>query len=126
MSVLDNERHELFAQNVAEGRSLRESYVLAGYETENDNSTDACASRLLSDAKVKARVVELQSAAAEKTLVTVESLTLELEAARVLAMADDKGAGAAVSAVMGKAKLHGLGSEKLVVNLHEQALDQLK
>jgi phage terminase small subunit len=69
-------------------------------------------SRLLANPKVSARVKELQAEAKLLTMVTVESLTNELEEARRLAMADEKGASAAVAAVMGKAKLHGLLVEK--------------
>jgi phage terminase small subunit len=70
------------------------------------------ASRLLADSKVAARVQELRSIAREMAMVSVGSLTEELEQARLKAMADDKGASAAVSATMGKAKLHGLLVEK--------------
>jgi hypothetical protein len=45
-------------------------------------------------------------------MVSVDSLTQELEEARKLAMSDEKGASAAVSAIMGKAKLHGLLIDK--------------
>ncbi|TIP06642.1 MAG: hypothetical protein E5X72_00050 [Mesorhizobium sp.] len=71
------------------------------------------ASRLLADSKVAARVKELRGMARDMALISVGSLTEELEQARVKAMADDKGASAAVSAVMGKAKLHGLLVEKV-------------
>ena len=70
------------------------------------------ASRVLADAKVSLRVVELQEAARLRNEVTVDSLTKELEDARGKAMKDDKGASAAVSATMGKAKLHGLVTDK--------------
>lgn len=70
------------------------------------------ASEVLSNGKVAARVMELQAQAAERTLVTVASITEELEKARLHAMADEKGASAAVSASMGKAKVHGLLVEK--------------
>ena len=40
--------------------------------------------------------------------VTLARLTHELEKARLLAMADAKGASAATSAILGKARLHGL------------------
>jgi phage terminase small subunit len=66
------------------------------------------ASRLVADPKVSARIMELQERAREIALVSVGSLTDELEKARSHAMADPKGAAAAVSAIMGKAKLHKL------------------
>jgi phage terminase small subunit len=70
------------------------------------------ASRLVADPKVSARIVALQERAREIALVSVGSLTDELEKARAHAMADPKGAAAAVSAIMGKAKLHKLLEEE--------------
>jgi hypothetical protein len=68
--------------------------------------------RMLADEGVAERVMELQAEARERLMVTVEGLTDELEQARILAMSDEKGASAAVSAIMGKAKLHGLLIDK--------------
>ena len=59
---------------------------------------------------VMKRVAELQSKAAERTVVTIEALTAELEEAREVAKKEGQGS-AMVAATMGKAKLHGLGSE---------------
>jgi phage terminase small subunit len=112
MPRLDNEHWELFAQGVAKGLTLTKAYIKAGYEVE-PNVAQANSSRLLSNAIVSDRVAELQELAAQKTLVTIEKLTDELEEARNLAMKDDKGAAAAVSAVMAKAKLHGLDVNKI-------------
>ncbi|RWF78998.1 MAG: terminase small subunit [Mesorhizobium sp.] len=73
------------------------------------------ASRLLADSKVAARVKELQAEARELLMVSVGTLTDELELARTKAMAEPKGASAAVSATLGKAKLHGLLVDKAEV-----------
>ncbi|TPL33782.1 terminase small subunit [Mesorhizobium sp. B2-4-8] len=73
------------------------------------------ASRLLAIPKVSARVKELQAEARDLAMVSIGTLTEELELARVHAMKDDKGASAAVSATMGKAKLHGLLVDKAEV-----------
>lgn len=78
MGVLDNPRHELFAQGIAKGQSQREAYKAAGYETANDATTDANASRLLSDARVMLRVAELQEIAAKHTGITIERIAVEL------------------------------------------------
>ncbi|MBZ9807684.1 terminase small subunit [Mesorhizobium sp. ESP-6-2] len=72
------------------------------------------ASRLLASPKVSARVQELRDMARDMAMVSVESLTAELEKARSHAMADPKGAAAAVSAIMGKAKLHKLLDDEKV------------
>lgn len=105
MPVLKNTKHERFAQELAKGKTADEAYALAGY-TENRGN----ASRLKANESVLRRVEELQNRAAEKTIVTIESLTAELEQARALAL-QEKQASAAVSATLGKAKLHGLGAE---------------
>ena len=107
MPVLKKARHERFAQAIAKGKSATEAYAEAGYKGDR-----TAASRLSTNVNVVARVKELQSEGAKRALVSIESLTAELEEARQLAMADEKGASAAVAAVMGKAKLHGLLIEK--------------
>ncbi|HEV2898857.1 MAG TPA: terminase small subunit [Pseudaminobacter sp.] len=70
------------------------------------------ASRLLANPKVAARVAELQAMARDMALVSVGTLTKELEEARSMAMTE-KTPSAAISATMGKAKLHGLLVEKV-------------
>lgn len=107
MPLLNNARHEKFAQAVAKGKSATEGYAEAGFKPQRQN-----AARLMTNDVIVARVKELQAEGAERTLVSIESLTNELEEARRLAMSDEKGASAAVAAVMGKAKLHGLLIEK--------------
>ena len=72
------------------------------------------ACEVLANGKVAARVAELQLAAQERTLVTVASLTLELEEARNMADVLQNPA-AMTGAIMGKAKLNGLLVEKVKV-----------
>lgn len=76
-----------------------------------DTTVHPRASKMLAEDKVQARLHELQAEAREKHGVTIESLTAELEEARTIAKAE-KQASAAVSATMGKAKLHGLVVDK--------------
>lgn len=66
---------------------------------------------LANNPNVATRVIELQAEASERALVTVLSLTQELEEARALALQEGQPS-AAVSASMGKAKLHGLLVDK--------------
>lgn len=110
MPVLRNNRHEAFAQAIAKGLAARTAYKAAGHGA-SDKAAEACASRLLTDVKVVARVLELQSKAARKVEVTVERIACEPEETRVLAIAE-KQSSAAVAASMGKAKLFGLIVEK--------------
>ena len=67
---------------------------------------------MLSEAKVQQRLEELQEQAAKRHGTTIDSLTEELEKARETAM-DTGQVSAAVSAIMGKAKLHGLVKDKV-------------
>ena len=84
MPTLKNSRHELFAQEIAKGRSQREAYRAAGYLTKSDDATDANASRLLSNAKVADRIREIQTEAANSAEVTVSSLIAEAERRQAL------------------------------------------
>jgi phage terminase small subunit len=65
------------------------------------------ASEMLLTGEVQGRLEQLQAAAAERHGTTIDSLTAELEKARETAM-DTGQVSAAVSAIMGKARLHGL------------------
>lgn len=107
-------KQEAFARAYVEAGNASEAYRQAYNVGENTKAetVNKRASELLSNGEVTGRVAELQSEAKERTMVTVESLTQELDEARLHALKDDKGASAAVSAIMGKAKLHGLLVEK--------------
>lgn len=110
-------KQEAFACAFIETGNASEAYRRThdvGADTKPESIWSA-ASRCLADVKVQSRVIELQAQARLLSLVSVGSLTQELEDARLKAMADDKGASAAVSATMGKAKLHGLLVEKAEV-----------
>lgn len=93
---------------------------------------NAC--KLMANTKVAPRVFELQLLAQERTLVTVESLTKELEESRELAKKIEQPA-AMNGASMGKAKLHGLDVQRVdlrmkgdftVSNLDKAKTRQLK
>lgn len=73
MSVLDNAKWELFAQELAQGRKQLEAYRLAGYR-----GGEAQASRLASNGKVSARVGELKAAAAAKVELSIAGVLSEL------------------------------------------------
>jgi phage terminase small subunit len=107
------QKQEAFALAFVETGNASEAYRRAydvGAETKPEGVW-VNASKLLADTKVSLRVYELRELAREMALVSVGSLTQELESARAHAMADPKGAAAAVSAIMGKAKLHKLLEE---------------
>lgn len=74
MPVLKNAQHERFAQVIAEGKSATEAYAEAGYKGDR-----TAASRLSTNVNIVGRVKKLQSQGAERTLVSIASLTNELE-----------------------------------------------
>ena len=124
MAVLSNARHEAFAHHLAKGLSASEAYIKAGYA-----DSRSAASRLSTNVNIMSRVAELQSRAAEKTVLTVASLT-----ERLLAIAA-KGEGAndapllsvARASLMDAAKLNGLIVDKAITaqTSVEDMLDQL-
>jgi phage terminase small subunit len=81
-TVLDNTKHEQFAQSVATGTSATEAYTSVGYA---EAGAAASASRLLSDASVSARVEELKTSIAEG----VVEVDIRQRAARVEVLQDN-------------------------------------
>lgn len=83
MPVLENTRWELFCQNYVKGMSAHESYVKAGYR---DNRQ--AASRLLSHVDIKARIKELNEAAAEVAVIDVAKVMEEMSVVAFANMGD--------------------------------------
>lgn len=67
MPVLDNSRHEKFAQGLAQGKSAADAYTAAGY-----NGDRTAASRLSTNVNVQSRVSELKERAATSVSLTKE------------------------------------------------------
>ncbi len=80
---LENVRHERFAQEVAQGKTLTEAYVLAGYV---DDRANAC--HLQQNTTVKDRIRELTADAAVRAGVSVERVLTELAKIGFASMAD--------------------------------------
>ena len=100
-------KQEIFAQNLMKGMSQRDAYRLAGFSSAGKNAIDANASRLISADKFQARLDEMQQAKLISEKVTAHSVTLML--AQVYEDARKyRQIGAAATAAMGIAKLHGL------------------
>ena len=110
-------KQEKFCQEYIKCGNQSEAYRLSYNVGKNTQPaciwTEACL--LMADPKVSQRVFELQELAQERTLTTVDSLTEELNEAKELAK-ETKQSSAMTSAIMGKAKLHGLDIQKLDVN----------
>jgi len=109
-------KKEKFSQKYVElgnaSEAYRQSYNAKNMTTKTINEA---ASRLLNDSKVAARIKQLQERLQKRHEVTVDSITAELEQARILAMME-KQAASAVSASNSKAKLHGLLNDKVDVD----------
>jgi phage terminase small subunit len=120
MPALPNPRHELFAQAIVAGlagktrieRAQSTAYLAAYPNCSKGNSAEAAASRLLRRVKpILDRVREIQQAAAKRIEETPERIAQELNEVRDEARAD-KAHAAAVSAILGKAKVLGLVTDK--------------
>jgi len=108
-------KQEAFACAYVETGNASEAYRRA-YDVAPDckpNTDEKRACELLKNGKVTGRVEALQTEHAKRHNITVDALTAELEEARGKAM-DTGQVSAAVSATMGKAKLHGLVKDKTV------------
>lgn len=86
MPPLNNPRHEVFCIEYRRDLCGRKAYRKAGYKAAG-NAADANASRLLRNAKVQARLLELQEEAA--LLATIDSSRVLMELARI-AFADPR------------------------------------
>lgn len=122
MPVLRNPRHEAFARAIFRGifepdlyPTRGAAYAAAGYTSRNigkpGGSAEAAASQLLKKVKILDRVRELQAEAAQEVKETIDKCVAELNEDRRDAKAQGQHS-AAISAVMGKAKLLGLVTDK--------------
>ncbi|BAN16811.1 terminase small subunit [Edwardsiella phage PEi21] len=106
---------------VENGGNAAQAYRDAGYGTGgNEKTTWRRAKDVYDNGKVQAEIERLrkraQKRAERKHDVTLDTLLLELEEARTVALSGEKPqAAAAVSATMGKAKLVGLDKQVLEV-----------
>jgi phage terminase small subunit len=87
MAILRNNRHEAFARAIVEGSSGRAAYGAAGYRAKGAVA-DANASRLLTNAKVSARIAELKGAAAQASTIEAARVLTELAKLAFANMAD--------------------------------------
>jgi phage terminase small subunit len=106
MTVLANNRRELFAQLLAQGFTEVDAHERAGYRRNDGN-----ASTLAQHPEVQARLKEIKGAVAARTVVTTEALINEAEEVRKAAY-DSGQFGAANTAIKGKAILSGKWIER--------------
>ncbi|WJM55983.1 terminase small subunit [Pseudomonas asiatica] len=109
------DKMELFCLAYVETGNASEAYRRS-YNTANmaEKTAQREGYNTLQKPQVQARIEELRNQVMDRHEITVDTLLLELEQARRLAL-DTKKAAAAVTATMGKAKL--LGLDKQIVEL---------
>lgn len=105
MAVLDNPKHERFAQGLARGMTQEEAYQEAGYKPDR-----GAASRLSANVSIQGRVAEILDRAAIRAEISVADLTERLMkvADKAELLAEASGLSVARAAFMDVAKLNGL------------------
>tara|TARA_B110000908_G_C10129235_1_gene391399 strand:+ start:545 stop:973 length:429 start_codon:yes stop_codon:yes gene_type:complete len=116
-------KQEAFAISYVESGSASKAYKTAYNVNENtsDNTISVEASKLKNTPKITLRILELQEFAQERHSITIDSLTKELEQARKTAQEAGQ-ASPMVAATMGKAKLHGLLTEKTELSSPDESM----
>lgn len=107
MPILENSRHEIFAQELAKGATADEAYQLAGYSENRGNAT-----RLKANESVLKRVAELKEAAAVRARKSMDDILEQLDDDRKFAR-EMEAPSAAIQATMGQAKI--LGYDKQLI-----------
>lgn len=122
-------KQEKFVESYIETGNSAEAYRRAySAEKMSPQAIWVEGTRLLQHPVVALRLKQRQAQEQERTGVTVEWLTDQLKTVLAKAMGEGKGASAAVSALMGMAKLHGLIVEKQNVtsdNRHHHSAEPL-
>lgn len=116
MPVLANPKHELFAQELAKGKTADAAYVSAGYSPNRGNATTLKANQSILD-----RVEELLSGAAARAEVTVESLIAEAEQCRSAALEAGQFS-AVIAAVKEKGILSGKRMERQEIRYKKESI----
>ena len=106
MAVLDNPKHELFAQALAKGKTQVEAQLAAGYEPNDGN-----AAQMAAQPDISSRVMEINGRAAARAEVTVASLLDKLDQ-MIDGAAAEKQFSAAISGIKEKGVLSGKRIER--------------
>ena len=117
-------KQEKFAQVLFATGNASEAYRQA-YDCKNMSEKDIGneAYDLKNHPEISPKIKELQAIAAQKHQVTVDSISRELEELRLIGI-ESGHIPAAVTAVMGKAKLHGLLIDKQEIDIGIKNLQQ--
>lgn len=100
-------KQQRFVLLIVEGETQSKAYQLAGYAVKNEKTAAEAGSRLANNVNVQSEIARLQKAAAERSIVTVESITSNLE--RISRKAENAGSFGPAALAQGMiAKLNGL------------------
>ena len=117
-------KQEKFCQNIISGMSGADAYRNSyNCQKTKDDVIYVRASELIRKPDIAARIEFLRQEIVEKSEITALDLISELEDVRLKAMENGQ-TSAAVSAIMGKAKLLGLGSE--TINIKPPKIELVK
>ena len=83
LPILANNKHEIFSQEMAQGKPAGEAYVIAGYSKNDGNAI-----RLSKNGKVLSRIEEIQNMRIKSTGITVERLLQEYAAIATVDIAE--------------------------------------
>ena len=116
-------KQEAFAMAYVECGNASKAYKAVYNVNENttDNTISVEACKLRNNPKITLRILELQELAQVRHSITVDSLTDELEQARKTAQEAGQSS-SMVSATMGKAKLHGLLTDKKEITSPDESM----
>jgi hypothetical protein len=83
IAPLKNQKHELFAQNIATapktGMSIAQAYIASGYAA-REHAAESNVSRLLKNTEVQTRIAELVASTVRKVKATVDTLAQQFDA----------------------------------------------
>ena len=116
-------KQETFAMAYVETGNASEAYRMS-YDVSPDTTESSIwvnASKVRNNDKVSLRIEELQELAQERHSITIDTLTKELEQARKTAQEAGQSS-AMVAATMGKAKLHGLLTDKKEITSPDESM----
>lgn len=105
---------DIVAEEIAAGKTNVEASRIAGYPPGKSFATNA--KKRAQNPYVRDRVARYRRIAANAAAISCERLIIESEEARLKAMEESKGASAAISAIICKAKLAGLWKERAEVS----------
>lgn len=109
-------KQQRFVLLIVEGETQSKAYQLAGYAVKNEKTAAEAGSRLANNVNVQSEIARLQKAAAERSIVTVESITSNLE--RISRKAENAGSFGPAALAQGMiAKLNGLMIDRSEVSV---------